>query len=40
VHYMNRVSDLLFAMARGANHLAGEADVPWVPGGAAATPAS
>lgn len=40
VHYMNRVSDLLFAMARGANHLAGEPDVPWVPGGVASTPGS
>lgn len=32
VHYLNRVSDLLFAMARGANHAAGVGDVPWVPG--------
>lgn len=29
--YMNRVSDLLFAMARRANKEAGVADVPWVP---------
>jgi cob(I)alamin adenosyltransferase len=29
--YINRVSDLLFAMARRANKEAGVADVPWVP---------
>lgn len=29
--YVNRVSDLLFAMARRANKEAGVADVPWVP---------
>lgn len=29
--YINRVSDLLFAMARRANRQAGVADVPWVP---------
>jgi cob(I)alamin adenosyltransferase len=28
---MNRLSDLLFAMARQANHHAGVGDVPWVP---------
>jgi cob(I)alamin adenosyltransferase len=28
---MNRLSDLLFAMARRANHAAGVGDVPWVP---------
>lgn len=28
--YLNRLSDLLFAMARQANHEAGVADVPWV----------
>jgi cob(I)alamin adenosyltransferase len=28
--YLNRLSDLLFAWARYANHLAGVADVPWV----------
>lgn len=31
IHWMNRLSDLLFAMARQANHVAGVADVPWVP---------
>jgi cob(I)alamin adenosyltransferase len=30
--YINRVSDLLFAMARRANKEAGVADVPWTPG--------
>lgn len=29
--YVNRVSDLLFAMARRVNKDAGVADVPWVP---------
>ncbi len=32
LRYMNRVSDLLFAMARRANHEAGVGDVPWVHG--------
>jgi len=32
VIYLNRVSDLLFAMARAANRLAGLPDVPWQPG--------
>jgi cob(I)alamin adenosyltransferase len=27
--YLNRVSDLLFVLARAANHQAGAADVPW-----------
>ncbi|MFM1824057.1 MAG: hypothetical protein RI967_2323 [Planctomycetota bacterium] len=31
LRYMNRLSDLLFAMARRANHAAGVGDVPWVP---------
>jgi cob(I)alamin adenosyltransferase len=31
VVYLNRLSDLLFTLARRANHLAGEADVPWTP---------
>ena len=30
--FINRVSDLLFAMARRANREANVADVPWVPG--------
>jgi cob(I)alamin adenosyltransferase len=29
--YLNRLSDLLFALARRANVLAGIADVPWAP---------
>lgn len=28
--YLNRLSDLLFALARQANHLAGKPDVPWL----------
>jgi len=28
--YLNRLSDLLFTLARRANHLAGVADVPWI----------
>ena len=32
VIYLNRISDLLFAMARAANRLAGVSDVPWQPG--------
>jgi cob(I)alamin adenosyltransferase len=31
--YINRVSDLLFAMARRANAESGVADVPWIPRG-------
>ena len=31
VIYLNRLSDLLFALARWANVLAGVADVPWKP---------
>ena len=30
--YINRVADLLFAMARRANAEAGVPDVPWIPG--------
>jgi len=30
--YINRLSDLLFVMARSANHIAGDGDVLWVPG--------
>ncbi len=29
--YLNRLSDLLFTLARRANHLANVADVPWKP---------
>ncbi len=31
IHWINRLSDMLFAMSRQANHVAGVADVPWVP---------
>jgi cob(I)alamin adenosyltransferase len=30
IRYLNRLSDLLFTLARLANHRAGLADVPWV----------
>ncbi|MFZ5469777.1 MAG: cob(I)yrinic acid a,c-diamide adenosyltransferase [Myxococcota bacterium] len=33
VVYLNRLSDLLFTMARIANHRAGVSDVPWYPRG-------
>lgn len=33
VIYLNRAGDLLFALARLANHLAGVSDVPWHPRG-------
>jgi cob(I)alamin adenosyltransferase len=29
--YLNRLSDLFFALARLANHRAGVADIPWIP---------
>lgn len=29
--YLNRVNDLLFVLARRANHMAGVTDVPWEP---------
>ena len=29
MHWINRLSDLLFAMARAANRLNGIEDVPW-----------
>jgi cob(I)alamin adenosyltransferase len=31
--YLNRLSDLLFTLARCANHLASVADIPWQPRG-------
>jgi cob(I)alamin adenosyltransferase len=31
VQYLNRLSDLLFVLARAANHLHGVPDVPWQP---------
>lgn len=33
VVYLNRLSDLLFVLARRANHVAGVTDVPWAPHG-------
>ncbi len=30
--YLNRLSDLLFTLARAANHRAGQPEIPWVPG--------
>jgi cob(I)alamin adenosyltransferase len=29
IHYLNRLSDLLFVLARAANQLAGRADITW-----------
>ena len=31
LHYLNRLSDLLFTLARWVNHQAGTGDVEWVP---------
>ncbi len=31
IRWVNRLSDLLFAMSRAVNHAAGVADVPWKP---------
>ena len=31
IKWINRLSDLLFAMSRAVNHVAGVEDVPWVP---------
>jgi cob(I)alamin adenosyltransferase len=33
LHYINRLSDHLFVLARAANHAGGAGDVLWVPGG-------
>lgn len=33
IEYLNRLSDLLFILARGANAASGDGDVLWVPGG-------
>ncbi len=33
ISYLNRLSDLFFILARGANNAAGQPDVLWVPGG-------
>lgn len=35
--YLNRLSDLLFVLARRANHVAGVEDTPWAPHGTRAT---
>ena len=35
IAYLNRLSDLFFILARGANKAAGVSDVLWVPGGGA-----
>ena len=37
IAYVNRLSDLFFILARGANHAVGRPDVLWVPGGGAPT---
>jgi len=33
IHYLNRLADLLFVMARWCNHRAGVAEVEWRAGG-------
>jgi cob(I)alamin adenosyltransferase len=33
LRYLNRLSDLLFVLARAANHLAGRDEPLWLPGG-------
>lgn len=33
IEYLNRLSDLLFILARGANVASGDGDVLWIPGG-------
>ncbi len=38
IAYLNRLSDLFFILARGANHAVGRPDVLWVPGGGNAAP--
>jgi cob(I)alamin adenosyltransferase len=35
IHYLNRLADLLFVMARWCNHKAGAPEVEWRPGGPA-----
>ena len=37
ISYLNRLSDLFFILARGANNAAGHSDVLWVPGGGTTT---
>lgn len=39
IRYLNRLSDLLFVMARHLAHLAGAADTPWKPSSGTARPA-
>ncbi len=36
--FLNRLSDLLFILARGANHAEGRQDVLWLPGGGEGRP--
>lgn len=37
LHYVNRLSDLLFVMSRAAAQIAGAAEFLWVPGASRAT---